>query len=149
MKRIILLLTLLTVVLALVVGCEKKPPEGQVFGEAKALQEQGKFAEAVAAYEKFVQMYPKSKSAPQAQFMVGFIYANELKDVAKAEAAYKTFLNKFESMADSGMVASAQWELKYLGKDINEIEELSTIMHQDSLTETSGADSAAIQVQVH
>jgi outer membrane protein assembly factor BamD (BamD/ComL family) len=139
MKRIVILLSLVPLVLLLAVGCQKKPAEDQMFNEAKKFQEESKYSEAVASYEKLVQVHPRGKYAPQSQFMVGFILANEIKDLKRAEAAYQAFLDKYSSSADSGMVASAQWELKNLGKDINEIQDLSGIMQQDTV---AVADSA-------
>ncbi len=132
MKRIVPALGFLAVVLLLVAGCQKKPAEEQIFSEAKKFQEEGKYADAVASYEKLVQVHPRGKFAPQSQFMVGFILANELKDIKRAETAYKAFLDKYSATADSGMVASAQWELKNLGKDINQIQDLSGITNQDN-----------------
>lgn len=131
MKRIVILLTLIPLIFLLAAGCAKKPPEDQLFNDAKKLQEEGKYTDAVAGYERLVQLHPRGKYAPQSQFMVGFICANELKQLDKAESAYKTFLEKYSSKADSGMVASAQWELKNLGKDINEIQDLSGIMGKE------------------
>lgn len=140
MKRGILLFSIISAVAVLIAGCEKKPNEEQIFGEAKKLQEEGKYAESVAKYEQLVELHPKSKYAPQSQFLIGFIYANELKDLPKAEVAYKVFLEKYADKADSGMVASAEWELKNLGKDINEIEDLSVITRGEG--QTSEADTA-------
>jgi len=131
MKRILILLTLIPVVFLFLAGCQKKPPEEQLFNDARKLQEAGKYSEAVTGYERLVQVHPRGKYAPQAQFMIGFICANELKQLDKAEKAYKAFLKNYSSKADSGMVASAEWELKNLGKDINEIEDLSTIMGKE------------------
>ena len=131
MKRLVILLTLIPVVFLLSsTGCEKKPSEDQLFGDARKLQEEGKYAEAVTGYEKLIQVHPRGKYAPQAQFMVGFICANELKDLGKAEKAYKSFLEKYAAQSDSGMVASARWELENLGKDINQIEDLSGVIGQ-------------------
>jgi len=127
MKRIIILLSLVPFVLLLTVGCQKKPSEEKIFNEAKKFQEEGKHAEAVASYEKLVELHPKGKYAPQSQFLIGFIYANELEELDRAEEAYNVFLEKYADKSDSGMVASAQWELRNLGKDINEIEDLSII----------------------
>jgi len=80
-----------------------------------------KFHKCVDAYERIIELNPDHEMAPKAQFMMGYIYANELKDSTKAKAAYTAFLDKY-SEVDSGMTASAQFELKYMGKDINEIE---------------------------
>jgi outer membrane protein assembly factor BamD (BamD/ComL family) len=144
MKRLVILLSLIPVVFLLgVASCAKKPSEDQLFGDARKLQEEGKYAEAVTGYEKLIQVHPKGKYAPQAQFMIGFICANELKDLAKAEKAYKAFLEKYAAKSDSGMVASARWELENLGKDINQIEDLSGVIGQG---EPQAADTAKAAV---
>jgi len=141
MKRLVILLSLIPVVFLLSsTGCEKKPSEDQLFSDARKLQEEGKYAEAVTGYEKLIQVHPKGKYAPQAQFMIGFICANELKDLAKAEKAYKAFLEKYAAKSDSGMVASARWELENLGKDINQIEDLSGVIGQGE--QQAAADTA-------
>lgn len=141
MKRTITLLTVIPLLFLIVLGCEKKPSEDQLFNDAKKLQEEGKYTDAVASYQNLVNQYPRGKYAPQSQFMIGFIYANELKEYDKAEKAYQKFLDAYSSSADSGMVASAQWELKNLGKDINEIEDLSIILSG------GGAETKADTVQ--
>jgi outer membrane protein assembly factor BamD (BamD/ComL family) len=125
MKRGILFLTIIPLMLAFIIGCQKGPTAEDVFNEAKQLQEDANYTDAVTKYEKLVQTHPKSRYAPQAQFMIGFIYANELDDLDKAKVAYEKFLEVYASESDSGMVASAEWELRNLGKDINEIEDLS------------------------
>jgi TolA-binding protein len=142
MKRLIILLSLIPVIFLLIAGCAKKPAEEQLFTDARKLQEEGKYVEAVAGYEKLIEVHPRGKYAPQSQFMIGFICANELKDLAKAERAYKAFLEKYASKSDSGMVASAQWELENLGKDINQIEDLSGIMQQEERASGDTAKSA-------
>jgi tetratricopeptide (TPR) repeat protein len=68
--------------------------------------------------------YPDLPIASQCQFMIGFVYANMAVDTSKAREAYKTFLNKYP---EHSLVPSVEWELKYLGKDINEIEELKSL----------------------
>jgi TolA-binding protein len=81
------------------------------------------YPSAVAAYERIVQSYPDSTArAAQAQFMIGFIYNNYVQDTTRAGSAYRTFLEKFpkHDLADD-----VKWELKYLGKSIDEIPELA------------------------
>ena len=132
MKRTIIFLALPIVVVALIFGCQKGPSAEQIFTEAKQLHEDAKYAEAVAKYEQLVQMHARSKYAPQSQFMIGFIYANELGELDKAKVAYETFLERYAETSDSGMVASAHWELENLGKDIDEIEDLSLTPHPEA-----------------
>jgi outer membrane protein assembly factor BamD (BamD/ComL family) len=137
MKRAILVLSVSALVLALVIGCQKGPKAEDIFTEAKQLQENAQYAEAVAKYQQLVDRYPKNRFAPQAQFMIGFIYANELDEYDKAKVAYEAFLANYADVSDSGMVASAKWELDNLGKDINEIEDLG-IVEEGQSAEKSG-----------
>jgi len=122
-----------SVAILLLIGCGgAKANEEELFSAAKTFQEQGKVKEAVAKYEELVTSTPKGKRAPQAQFMIGFLYANELKDMDKAKSAYQKFLSDYSAVSDSGIIASAQWELKHLGKDINDIDELKSLAPADS-----------------
>jgi outer membrane protein assembly factor BamD (BamD/ComL family) len=132
--------TVLSVALALLIGCQKGPKADDIFTEAKQLQEEAKYAEAVAKYEQLVELYPRNSYAPQAQFMIGFIYANELDEFDKAKAAYEAFLANYADLSDSGMVASAQWELNNLGKDINEIEDLGIASEEEEPAEGEGTE---------
>ena len=84
------------------------------------------FQKCVDAYSKIVEVDPQNKVAPKAQFMIGYIYANELKKTDKAKIAYEKFLENY-SEVDSGMTASANFELKFLGKDISEIDFLKNL----------------------
>jgi TolA-binding protein len=93
-----------------------------LFNSANQLQREGKYQEAIEVYKHLTKKFPDSKFAPQAQFMIGFIYANELKDFDKAKDAYQEFLKKFP---DHEMAKDAKWEMDHLGKDINDIEDLT------------------------
>jgi TolA-binding protein len=81
------------------------------------------YPKAVGTYERLIQNYPdSSKFAAQAQFMIGFIYNNYAPDTTKARAAYQKFLAKYPKHE---LAPSVEWELKYLGKNINEIPDLA------------------------
>ena len=75
------------------------------------------FHKAIDVHSTLVGKYPNSKFVAQASFMIGFIYANDLKDYDKAKEAYNNFLEKHP---DNDLVESVKWELKHLGKDVNE-----------------------------
>jgi outer membrane protein assembly factor BamD (BamD/ComL family) len=137
MKRAIVCLMLVPFILTFVSSCKKGPSPEDIFSQAKSLQEEQKYAEAVVKYEELVTLHPKNKLAAQSQFMVGFICANELDELEKAAEAYRAFLENYAAMSDSGMVASARWELENLGKDINEIEDLSVITKGGEESEAS------------
>ena len=59
--------------------------------------------------------------------MVGFIYANTTSDTAQARLEYNQFLQNYP---DHELVPSVEWELQYLGKDINNIPELNVIKNE-------------------
>ena len=65
--------------------------------------------ERVALFQKVVRDYPEDKSAVQAAFMIGFTYAEELKDYPAARAAFQSFIAKYPQ---SDLVASAKWMME-------------------------------------
>lgn len=145
----------------LIVSCAQLPDD-QLIAKGKALEEQGKFdeaiktfrqvakkfsnsplcaeahyhialiqanglqnfSEAISTFESLIDKYPETKFAPQAQFMIGFIYANNVSDLDEARQAYEHFVATYPQHE---LVSSVEWELKYLGKDINEIPELMNL----------------------
>ena len=62
----------------------------------------------IELFRRVVTEYPQDKSAVQAAFMIGFTYAEELKDYASARTAFQEFLRKYPS---SDLVGSAHWML--------------------------------------
>jgi outer membrane protein assembly factor BamD (BamD/ComL family) len=89
---------------------------------------------AVDVYERLIKNYPDSiKYASQAQFMIGFIYNNYAPDTAKARVAYQTFLSKYPKHE---LAQSVEWELKYLGKSIDEIPEIANATGEKKVTAT-------------
>ncbi len=107
------------------VGCKSGPTEQELFDKATAAQEQSDFPTAIKAYEELVLKHPKSTYAPKCQFMIGYLYANHMKDVDKAKAAYQSFIKNFP---EDNLVKDAQWELDHLGQDVNQIDELNKII---------------------
>jgi peptidyl-prolyl cis-trans isomerase C len=71
-------------------------------------------ADRITAYERVVSEHPKSEEAPQALFMVGFIYSEEQKDYDRAEAAFRRLLAEYPS---SELAHSAQWMLDNMRSD--------------------------------
>jgi hypothetical protein len=65
--------------------------------------------ERIDLFREVVTRYPKDKSAVQADFMIGFTYAEELKDFPAARAAFQEFIRKYPK---SDLVASANWMLE-------------------------------------
>lgn len=66
----------------------------------------------LAGYQTVVDHYPNSEFAPQALFMIGFIYSEEKNDYDKAETEFNTLIAKYP---DSPLTSSAQWMLENMG----------------------------------
>ena len=69
-------------------------------------------------YISLSEKYPENKQAPSSLFMGGFIYANEVMDLNKAEKTFKLFLNKYPNHE---LTSSAKEELNNLGLSPEEI----------------------------
>jgi outer membrane protein assembly factor BamD (BamD/ComL family) len=82
------------------------------------------YKSSVGTFENLIEKFPESKFASQAQFMIGFIYANNISDTTLARKAYQKFIDLYPTHE---LVPSVQWELKYLGKPIDEIPELMNL----------------------
>jgi len=139
--RSITALTTIAFVLILF-GCQSKPTANpaDLFTKAQDLQKQEKFQEAIQVYRQIAHDFPKSREGANSQFMIGFIYGNHLQDYAQAKVELSAFLDKFAAVADSGLVEGAKFELKYMGKPIEDIPTLATL--NDSST-APGMDTTA------
>lgn len=72
---------------------------------------------AVALYERLLAEYPKSEYCDEAQFMIGFIYEDELRDLERARQAYQRVI---DSYPQSELAASAKILLPNLGRSPEE-----------------------------
>ncbi len=73
---------------------------------------------AVSLYQKVVNKYSDLPDAEPALFMIGFIQANELKEIDSAKTSYETFLQKYPN---SKLVVSVKMELDNLGASPEDI----------------------------
>jgi tetratricopeptide (TPR) repeat protein len=65
----------------------------------------------IAAYRRLLEEYPESEVSPQAQFMVGFVYSEELKNYDEAEKAFNELLKHYPN---SELVESARWMIAHM-----------------------------------
>lgn len=86
---------------------QKKTPREQ-FNEAQAIASP---QARIEAYEQLLREHPDSEVSAQAQFMVGFIRSEELKDYEGAEAAFRALLARWPK---AELAASAQWMLEHM-----------------------------------
>jgi hypothetical protein len=81
-----------------------------VFQEAQAMPSPG---EKIDAFRKLIQRFPHDRMAVQAEFMVGFTYAEELGDYSSARTAFQEFL---QHNPDADLAPSAKWMLENMDK---------------------------------
>ena len=80
----------------------------EMFNDAQAL---GPADQRLAAYRKLLDEYPDSDVSPQAQFMIGFINSEELKNYDAAEKAFRALLAKYPK---AELAASAKWMIDHM-----------------------------------
>jgi len=82
------------------------------------------YDKAIGVYNKICKDFPESEKAPNAKFMIAYLYANDMQDLDQAKISYQEFINEYP---DHMLVPSAEWEIKNLGKSLDEIEQLNVI----------------------
>jgi peptidyl-prolyl cis-trans isomerase C len=86
----------------------QKRPAREMFQEAQALAAP---QARIDAYRRLLEQYPRSEVSAQAQFMIGFVYSEELRDFDSAEAAFRDLLRDY---GDSELAASAKWMIDHM-----------------------------------
>ncbi len=76
----------------------------------------------LSLYRELLFSYPDGEHAAEAQFMIGFIYAEELKNYEAAEFEFKKMLDKY---GDSDLADSAKWMLENMRTENPNFEELT------------------------
>lgn len=124
---------ILLILLILISGCGETKKERtqemevELFAKAQELQKKEKFLDAIETYRKIISEYPETRQGANSQFMIGYIFANHVKDFEQAKIELDRFLEKYSTIADSGLVAGAKFELQFMGKDIDDIPILSDL----------------------
>ena len=108
--------------LGLMVACNpaaQKENASDVFQQAQTAHAESRFSDAVRLYSRYVSEFADSSQAAKCQFMVAYLYANELDQKEQARTAYTDFIEKYPN---SELLQSAQWELEHLGQNLSEID---------------------------
>ena len=87
----------------------KKDPK-ELFDEAQNSKDA---RQALSLYQTIVDQYPDSENAYKAQFMVGFVYSEQLNDKEKAKEAFQKVLDNYPK---SELAESAKWMLDNMEK---------------------------------
>ena len=83
----------------------------------------------INAFQEIVDRYPQDKTAPEALFMIGFVYAEELKDASMAD---HTFARLIEKYPDSEMARTARWMQENLHEPLPKFDDLEDLNKQIS-----------------
>jgi EpsD family peptidyl-prolyl cis-trans isomerase len=81
----------------------------------------------IAAFQQIIDKFPQDKYAPQAMFMIGFVYAEELKDFTMADRTFNDVIVKYP---DTEMAQTARWMLDNLEKPLPKFEDLDDLNRQ-------------------
>ena len=112
-------------------SCSEKQSETEYLQSAYQLYTDEAYEEAIAAFAKILEDYPKGEHTSKAMFMIGFIHANYTKNYEEAKKYYNNFIEKYP---DDAMVSSAKYELDNLGKDINELPIFKDLDEEEKVT---------------
>jgi outer membrane protein assembly factor BamD (BamD/ComL family) len=88
--------------------------EQTLYTEAQNFSEKGDFQSAIKTYEDILKLYPESPRAYKAQFLIAFVYSENLKDYPKAKVNYEILMEKFPNC---DLVDDAQYMLKTMEND--------------------------------
>jgi parvulin-like peptidyl-prolyl isomerase len=77
------------------------------------------FDRAIWEYKKLLMLFPKSKHNYKAQFMIGYIYSENLRNYEKAKIAYQKVLADYP---DCELSDDAQFMIKFMGKDLSQLQ---------------------------
>ncbi|KAA3617824.1 MAG: outer membrane protein assembly factor BamD [Calditrichaeota bacterium] len=108
----------LTALALIIFACSSKLTEQEYYNKAKEAYSAQKFDIAVNNFKAIAENYQQGKHHSESLFMLGFIYANDLKNLDEAKKYYTEFVTKYpkHDLADD-----AKYEIETLGKDINEL----------------------------
>ncbi|MEJ2544852.1 MAG: tetratricopeptide repeat protein, partial [Calditrichaceae bacterium] len=101
-----------------ILSCSSKLPEAEYYSLATDAFNKQEFQKSIENFKNIVDNYPKGQRASEALFMLGYINANHTKVLKEAEKYYKLFIEKYPN---DELTDDAEYELKNLGKDINDL----------------------------
>jgi hypothetical protein len=78
----------------------------------------------LAAFQEIVDKFPQDEIAPQALFMVGFVYAEELYDYVTADQVLTTLVDRYPGSEYSDM---ARWMMDNMGKGTPKFQDMDDV----------------------
>jgi tetratricopeptide (TPR) repeat protein len=84
---------------------------------------------AIKMYNRIIEDYSDYRKSPEALFLKGYVYENNLGRLDQARAIYEEFLGKYP---DNDFAKDAEISLKYLGKSPEELIEIFQQMNEEN-----------------
>jgi len=117
LKNITSILSVL-IVGSLIFGCSSgshsKKTEEELYTEAQNYSEKGDFKSAIKTYEEILKAYPDSPRVYKAQFLIAFVYSENLKDYENARVNYRKVIEQYP---DCDLADDARYMLETMEKD--------------------------------
>lgn len=113
----------INIMMALIIGIlifscssssKNKKTEQELYTDAQNFSEKGDFQSAIKTYEEILKLYPDSPRTYKAQFLIAFVYSENLKDHQKAKENYIKLIDKYPTC---DLVDDAQYMLKTMESD--------------------------------
>jgi outer membrane protein assembly factor BamD (BamD/ComL family) len=95
-------------------GSNSLKNEQTLYTEAQNFSEKGDFQSAIKTYEDILKLYPDSPRAYKAQFLIAFVYSENLKDYENAKINYQKLIEKYPNC---DLVDDAQYMLRTMEND--------------------------------
>jgi TolA-binding protein len=110
---IIVALLMSSLILSCSSGSSGKKTEEELYTLAQEYSEKGDFQSAIETYQEILKVYPDSSRAYKAQFLIAFVYSENLKDYQNAKISYGKVLEKYP---DCDLADDARYMLENMEK---------------------------------
>ena len=111
-------LIFIAIVIFGIFSCSNRVSEEEYYNKANELMSKENWDEAETNFDQIIEKYPNGEYSAKALFMVAFINANYRQNLDKAREHYQEFLDKYP---DHELADDAEYELKHLGRSIDEL----------------------------
>lgn len=110
---IMIMLMVASLMLSCSSGSDGQKTEEELYTLAQEYSEKGDFQSAISTYQDILEAYPESSRAYKAQFLIGFVYSENLKDHQNAKKSYQKVI---EDYPDCDLADDARYMLDILEK---------------------------------
>lgn len=112
MKQLIIGLSLVSII---VIGCEGTKTADEYYSAAEVERNAKNIKASLENLESLIKKFPEHALAPQAQYLIGDIYMNDLRDFENAIVSYKKVVDNFTGSTHE---AQAQFMVGYVQANI-------------------------------